>query len=79
MRRKADINKAILLVRTTTTVNMQRLRKVNSVSFDQLVDSKRSSRDAKHGKKPPDFLNVFFAVTVQDTLVYFIEIRGQCA
>jgi hypothetical protein len=69
---KANVDKIILLVRTTVTIKVRRLSKVNSVCVDQLINSERSGGEAKQSQNPPHVLNIVIVDTAQDSLVCFI-------
>jgi hypothetical protein len=69
---KANVDKIILVVRTTLTIKMRRLTQINSVGVNQLTDFERSGGEAEHSQNPPYVLNVFVIDTAQDTLVCFI-------
>ena len=65
---EANVDKIILLVRTTT-IKMRRLTKINSVGVDQLFNRERSSGEAKHSQNPLHVLNIFICNTAQDSLI----------
>jgi hypothetical protein len=60
---EANVDKVILLVRTTVTIKPRRLVEINSVSFDQLINRQRSGGEAEQSQNPPYVLNIFICNT----------------